>query len=362
MTNPTLHTEVTRLLGIQTPIIGAPMGWVAGPELAAAVTDAGGLGVMGHSTCDPSQMRDEIVKVRELTDGKFGIGLLFDPGQTKAPDSADQPVPPLPSFLEPLAKVHGLGEPSRRAEDFDIAAALRKVDLFFEEKVPVLICGFSTPAEIVRRAHEAGVIVISLVGTRRAAQTVEQAGADLIVAQGHEAGGHTGRTTTLVLVPQVVDAVSVPVVAAGGIVDARGMAAALALGAGGVLMGTRFLATPEANTAEVHKQAVLDMVEDDTLVSRTYTGKPSRVLRNDYTDAWRGHEHEILPMPHQWRMVEQLVAPAKGRESIEIGNWPVGQGAVIVDKFESAGDVVRSMTMETTKRLGALGAATSAQS
>jgi enoyl-[acyl-carrier protein] reductase II len=155
----------------------------------------------------------------------------------------------------------------------------------------------------------------------------------------------------MVLVPQIVDAVRIPVIAAGGIADGRGLAAALVLGASGALIGTRLLATPEARTAETHKRRLVEMQEDETVVSRCYTGKPSRVIRNEFVDSWKGREAEILPMPGQWERVAPVVIPAKRRGSLEIGNWPTGQCAVLVRNVTPAGEVIRQMADDATRLL-----------
>ena len=354
-----VSSRLSMILGTRLPILGAPMGGVAGPDLVAAVSSAGGLGLLGHANLAPDRVRTEIRRTRTLTGRPFGIGLLFPSDAPAERDAASQ-APPLPEFLralgEPDPSVSVVGD---RTYDHDLAA--ERLEIAIDEGVPVLACGLGLPSHIAERAHSAGMVVVSLVGSRKAALAAEARGADVIVAQGHEAGGHTGRTSTLVLVPQVVDAVRVPVVAAGGIVDGRGVAAALMLGAEGVLIGTALLATPEARTAETHKASVIDMVDDETVVSRTYTGKPSRVIRNRYTDAWKGHEDAVLPMPAQWEMVAPLVLPAKEKGSMEIGNWPTGQGAVLVRTRRSAADVVSAMAADAERLLShaaAIGAAT----
>ena len=195
------------------------------------------------------------------------------------------------------------------------------------ERVPVLVSALGTPEWLVREAHRAGTKVMSLVGNVRQARRLEQMGVDVIIAQGAEAGGHVGSVTTLVLVPQVVDAVEVPVLAAGGIGDGRGVAAALMLGAEGAWIGTRFLATVESSAHENHKKKILAVDEEGTVVSRCYTGKPSRVLKNRFTDRWKGHGGEVLPMPWQRIWVERLVAPAKAAGRVDIANFPTGQVA-----------------------------------
>lgn len=351
-----LDTSICSQLGIPLPILGAPMGRVAGPELASAVSNAGGLGILGHANIELEEMRQQLRRTKALTDRPFGVGLLFPSraaGDSQVTAGSAGPAPELPEFLTHLAAEASpaVSLPSTGAQ-FDVDLAMARFDIAVEEGVAALACGLGTPPEVVSLAHAAGMVVISLVGSRRAALEVEEAGADIIVAQGHEAGGHTGRTATFVLVPQIADAVNVPVVAAGGVVDGRGLAAALMLGAEGVLVGTRLLATTEAATADVHKERVVGMADDETTVSSCYTGKPSRVLRNAFTDAWRGHESEIRPMPQQWELVERLVRPAKEVGSLDVANWPTGQGAVLVHEVARAADVVATMAAQAAAVLG----------
>jgi enoyl-[acyl-carrier protein] reductase II len=334
-----LRTAVTDLFDIELPILGAPMGGVAGPELVAAVSQAGGLGILGHANLEPDEVRRQIRATKQITKKPFGIGLLF-PSRAAAP-APGQKTSSLPSFLAQFVGPDGLADVPAHSYSHELAED--RLTIAIEEGVRVLALGLGAPAGVVARAKAAGMIVISLVGSRRAALEVEATGVDAIVAQGHEAGGHTGRTSTFVIVPQIVDSVRVPVIAAGGIADGRGLAAALMLGAGGVLVGTRLLATPEGRTADAHKRRLVDMQDDETIVSRCYTGKPSRVIRNAFIDAWKGHEGEILPMPAQWESVAPVVIPAKRRESIDVGNWPTGQCAVLVHEITPAGEVVRKM-------------------
>lgn len=338
--------RVCSRLGIELPILGAPMGGVAGPELVAAVSSAGGLGILGHASAEPDEVRRQIRCTRELTSKPFGIGLLF-PSRNGALAFQPGKKHPLPKFLEKFVdEQSAVTEPPKR---YDSETAEHRLEVAIEEGVTVLSLGLGAPERVMRRAKDAGMTIVSLVGSRRAALEVEERGADIIVAQGHEAGGHTGLTSTLVLVPQVAETVTVPVIAAGGIVDGRGLAAVVMLGAQGALVGTRLLATPEARTSQSHKQKVVDMRDDETIVSRCYTGKPSRVIRNDFTDAWKGHDREILPMPEQWDMVAPVVAPAKARGSIDVGNWPTGQGAILVDEVVPAAAVVRGMMIDAVE-------------
>jgi enoyl-[acyl-carrier protein] reductase II len=345
---PSHRPDVVSLFGIEVPVFGGPMGGVAGPELVSAVSNAGGLGLLGHANLPPEAVREQIRLTRKLTGRPFGIGLLFPSGEVRSPPQVQ--TAGLPPFLERFVGEEALAPVPAASYSHELAE--ERLAIAIEEGVPVLSLGLGTPPHIVKRAHSAGMKVLALVGSRRAALAVEEAGVDALVAQGHEAGGHTGRTSTFVLVPQIVDAVALPVIAAGGIADGRGLAAALMLGACGVLLGTRLLATEEARAAVVHKQRLVEMCDDETVVSRCYTGKPSRVIRNAFVDAWRGHEDEILPMPAQWERVAPLVIPAKRRGSVDIANWPTGQAAVLVDAVRPAGDVVQSIVAEARTLLG----------
>ena len=340
MQRAALPSRVTELLGIELPIVSGPMGGVAGPELVGAVSEAGGLGLLGHANVAPDQVRAEIRQTKALTARPFGIGLLF-------PSRRDTPAPapaPLPDFLQRFVGPDGLADVP--ASSYSHEMAEERLEIAIAEGVKVLSLGLGAPGHIVDRAKSAGMKVIALTGSLRAALEVEALGVDAIVAQGHEAGGHTGRVSTMVLVPQVADAVKVPLLAAGGIMDGRGLAAALMLGADGVLIGTRLIATPEARTHQNHKNGIVEMREDNTLVSRCYTGKPSRVIRNAFTDAWKGHDAEILDMPAQWERVAPVVIPAKRSGSLDVANWPTGQGAVLVGTIMPAQEVIRTMAEE----------------
>ena len=316
----------------------------AGPELAVAVSEAGALGMLGHGVTRLEDVQSHIRQVKAATTRPFGVGLLFPLGDGVVPE-VELVRRSLPEFLLPLAGSQPLPtEVSNRRQALQVSE--QRLEIAIAEKVPILACGLGAPRGVVQRAKAAGMFVFALVGSTRAAVEAEAAGVDAIVAQGHEAGGHTGRSSTMVLVPRIVDAVKIPVVAAGGISDGRGLAASIILGAQAVWVGTRFLATPEARTADSHKRKVIEMSDDETLVSRCYTGKPARVLRNAFTDAWKGHEAEILPMPAQMDLVRPLVEPAKKAGNLAVGNWPTGQGAILVKAMRPAAEVVREMVAE----------------
>ena len=254
-----LHTPLCDLLGIEYPIVLAGMGGVSMHKLVAAVSNAGGLGVIGAATLDADGLRREIRKTRELTDKPFAVDLLA----------------PIPDMIRPQMQV------------------------VFDEGIKIFVAGLAVPREFIDEMHERGMIVIVMIGKVRHAIKSEQAGADVVAAQGTEAGGHTGEVGGLALVPQVVDAVKIPVLAAGGIADGRGLVAALALGAQGVVVGTRFIATPEAQAAPQYREAILHSGEADTVRTRCYTGKPARTIRNRYNEEWERKADQIQPFPMQ---------------------------------------------------------------
>jgi nitronate monooxygenase len=259
-----IHTRICDLLGIEHPVISAPMASNAAAQLAAAVSEAGGLGMIGGTSPDGADwLRTQIREVRARTSQPFGVGFISSfPG------------------LEEL-----------------IAVAL-------EERVPVLAHSFADPSPYIGAAHDAGARVLVQVQSVAQARTAARAGADAIAAQGSEAGGHTGYSGTLSLVPAVINAVpGVPVLAAGGIADGRGLAAVLMLGAEGAWIGTRFAASRESITADWAKEQIVRAGTDDTVLTHAYdlalqapfpTGIGDRVLRNEFTDAWHDRDEEVI--------------------------------------------------------------------
>ncbi len=342
------RTPICDLLDIEYPIFCAGMGGNTMAPLAGAVSKAGGLGTLGATFCTPEQLREEIAEVRRITDKPFGVGLLI-PGDI-APDLSAREIPPFPEFLRDLLdEVKDLK--GNRLPPLTIELARAQLKVALDARVPLLVSGLGTPKWLVEECHRVGTKVLSMVGSVRNAKRVAAMGVDIVVAQGTEAGGHVGNVSTMVLVPQVVDAVNVPVLAAGGIVDGRGIAAALMLGAQGAWIGTRFLATEEATTHENNKKQMVDADEDSTVVSRAYTGKPSRVLRNRFTDKWRGHETELLPMPWQRIWMEPVVVGAKTAGRLDIANYPAGQGVSAIRDIPKAADLYRRLVDETQSLL-----------
>jgi enoyl-[acyl-carrier protein] reductase II len=308
-----VRTRLTRLLDIEHPVMLAGMGGVSYHRLAAAVSGAGGFGCLGAATMTTAEMVDEIRAMRSLTPNPFGIDLLT-------------------------------AMPADMAEQVEVAAG---------EGMTLFVAGLGIPSAVIDLCHDRGVLVGSMCGTVEHAQRAVEAGCDLVIAQGTEAGGHTGRVATLPLVPQVVDAVGrrVPVVAAGGIVDGRGLAAALALGADGVWVGTRFVATPEARTVPGFKEVLLRTSEDGTVVTRAYTGKTLRAVRNAYTDYFEAHPEEVKPFPYQAaQSVAEGVFHLGAGESAKVDPdrecFPAGQGVGKISELVPAAELVTSMVTE----------------
>jgi NAD(P)H-dependent flavin oxidoreductase YrpB (nitropropane dioxygenase family) len=355
-----LHTAICDILGIEYPVILAGMGPTAGggrgaaatAELAAAVSEAGGLGVLGGAGSSPDALRDQIRKVRAATSKPFGVDLLLPSNVASVPSSGDggdwrAQVPQLYwDTINELKQEFGVPDVAAQRAPAQPAPWTVKdqVEVIFAEHVPVFASGLGNPAPFVPRCRELGIKVIALVGNVKNARRVADGGADIVVAQGHEAGGHTGRIGTLALVPQVVDAVApLPVVAAGGIGDGRGLAAALALGAHGVWCGTAFLATYEANISDLQKQRIVAANEEDTKVTRLYSGKTMRNVTNPLIEAWEAANIKALPMGLQGLLISDLLAGIKqiGREELMMN--AAGQVAGLIATLRPAREVLDDM-------------------
>ncbi len=355
----TLRTRICDLLGIEYPILLAGMGPTAGggrgsaatAELVAAVSNAGGLGVLGGAGFAPDALRAEIRRIREMTDKPFGVDLLFPTNAVRPVEAAQGGDPRAlipPEYWEIVKRLkEQFGLPDVRAERPRELRTWRvedQVEVVLEERVPVLASGLGNPAPFVPRCHELGIKVIALVGNTKNARRVAQGGVDIIVAQGTEAGGHTGRVGTMALVPQVVDAVApIPVVAAGGIADGRGVAAALALGAEGVWCGTVFLATYEANLYDWQKQRILQATEEDTIVTRLYSGKTMRNITNPLAEAWEALGVKALPMGLQGLLIADLIASARAAGKDELLMNAAGQAAGMITRLRPAREVVEDL-------------------
>ena len=308
-----LHTRLCDLLGIEYPIISAPMAGSTDATLAAAVSAAGGLGMIGASLSSPEWLREQIDRVRQHTDRPFGVGFI-----TSAPDT-----------------------------DLLMNVAL-------EHRVPVISHSFADATEHIREATALGIKTMVQVQTVAQARAAAHAGAAVIAAQGMEAGGHTGMVSaTLPLVPAVIDAVGgIPVVAAGGIADGRGLAAMLMLGADGVWMGTRFVASIESTGHEWHKQQIVQAGTDDFVLTRIYdiiNEAPfpeeiaERILRNQFTATWHGREDDVIARKQDLRL--QLEAAAAAGDT-SVARVLAGSSSGLVHAIEPAADIVRRIVAE----------------
>ena len=315
-----MRTRLTEILDIEHPVMLAGMGGVSYAEVVTAVSEAGGFGCLGASAMGHDVMVEEIDRVRAATSKPFGVGLL-----TAAP-----------------------GDMSR------------DVNAMADRGATVFVAGLGVPRDVIDLCHKRNMLVVNMCGKVRHAVAAVEAGCDIVVAQGTEAGGHTGTVATFALVPQVVDAVGhrVPVVAAGGIYDGRHLAAALTLGADGVWVGTRFIATPEARSVIGYKDKLLAMQEDDTVVTRAYTGKTCRVLRNDYTNEFDASGAKAEPFPGQYIKSLKDGANHLGGDEATPGVdperefMPAGQGGGAITELVPAGELVTRFVAEAEAALG----------
>jgi len=344
-----LSTSLCERLGIRYPILLAGMGLkgrATPPELVAAVSNAGGLGVMGASWTSPEEVRRRIRRVRELTQQPFGVDLLL-------PTSLDETaVPDWEAMRERIRREHprhtelmrSIMErnqlPAVSAPHGQVLApsAIRDcVAVVLEERVPVFAAALGDPAWMVPEAHRLGITVMGLAGSLRHATRQREAGVDYVIAQGSEAGGHTGTIPSLVLWPQVVDSVRpLPVVAAGGIGDGRAIAAALALGCVGAWVGTAFLLASECGIHDAHKDQIVAGRSEEFVVTRAYTGKTGRDYRNELIRLWDESGLEPLPMPLQSLLLEDLLTAAEAAGRFDLINNPAGQVAGMLSAVRPA--------------------------
>jgi len=347
-----VETELTRILGIRYPILQAPMaGGPSTPELAAAVSNAGGLGSLGAGYLSPEQLRGAIRAIRERTDRPFGVN-LFVPEQA---EESEETIARMTQYLDRYRIELGIppNPPIRQAaESFE-----EQVQVLLEERVPVFSFTFGIPPqEVIRSMKQRGIFVIGTATTVDEAVQAEEAGVDAIVAQGGEAGGHRGTFLkgasesmigTMALVPQVVDQVSIPVIAAGGIMDGRGLAASLALGAAAAQMGTAFLASPESGAHDAHKRKILSSKEDSTEVTRAYSGKAARGIRTEFMSDMHRYRGTIPAYPIQNAMTRDIrQAAARANDPEYMSLW-AGQGLRLAGD-RSAADIVRQTVEEAS--------------
>ncbi|WP_406175913.1 NAD(P)H-dependent flavin oxidoreductase [Streptomyces canus] len=345
-----METALTRLVGVRRPIVQTGMGWVAGPRLVSATANAGALGILASATMTVDRLRDAVREVKSRTDAPFGVNLRAD-----AADAGD------------------------------------RVRVIIDEGVRVASFALAPSVELIGALREAGVVVVPSVGARRHAEKVAAWGADAVIVQGGEGGGHTGEVATTVLLPQVVDAVDIPVVAAGGFFDGRGLVAALAYGAAGVAMGTRFLLTSDSTVPDAVKARYLAATVKDVTVTRAVDGLPHRMLRTDLVESlettsrartllragrhaaafrrlsgltWRQLLHDGLAMRHgkdlTWSQVllaantPMLLRSAMVDGRTDLGVMASGQVAGVIDDLPSCAELVERIMKEAEEALTAL--------
>lgn len=306
-----METALTKLLNISYPIMQGGMAWVAEHTLAAAVSNAGGLGIVAAANAPVEVVREEIRKTRELTDKPFGVNIML---------------------LSPYAQ--------------EIA------NLVVEEQIPVVTTGAGNPGPYMKQWKEAGIKVIPVVASVALAKLMQRAGADAVIAEGCESGGHIGETTTMALVPQVVDGVSIPVIAAGGIADGRGLAAARMLGAAGVQMGTRFLAAKECVLHDNYKKKVIKASDIDTAVTGRSTGHPVRQLRNRMTKKYLEMEKEGTSFEELELLTLGSLRRAVQEGDTDGGSMMAGQIAGLVKQEQSCQEILEEIMRQAETLFG----------
>ncbi|WP_268825291.1 enoyl-[acyl-carrier-protein] reductase FabK [Faecalicatena contorta] len=309
-----MQTEVTRLLGIEYPIIQGGMAWVAEYHLAAAVSNAGGLGLIGAASAPADWVRDQVRKAKELTDKPFGVNIML-----------------MSPYADEVAEV------------------------IVEEGVKVVTTGAGNPEKYMKMWKEAGVKVIPVVASVALAKRMERSGADALVAEGCEAGGHIGENTTMVLVPQIVDAVNIPVIAAGGIADGRGIAAAFMLGAKGVQMGTHFVVTDESQVHDNYKERIIKARDIDSRVTGRTTGHPVRALRNEMTKKYLELENKGASFEELEHLALGGLRKAVVDGDVVNGSVMAGQIAGMVKERMSCKELVDKLVNETDAIIGGKG-------
>ncbi|PWA13099.1 nitronate monooxygenase [Pueribacillus theae] len=336
-------SPLSKELNITYPIIQAPMaGGITTPELVAAVSNAGGLGSIASGYMSPESLRESIRQTKQLTDKPFQVN-LFVPGEDEVElsreelEEADKLLHPFYNELE--IDIQEL--PTNFTEPYD-----ELVDVVIDESIPVVSFTFGIPSEeVIQRLKQAGAFVIGTATTVNEAIHLEKAGMDAVVAQGSEAGGHRGTFSTdfeqamvgsIALIPQVVDNISIPVIAAGGIMDARGVLAAEVLGASAVQMGTAFLTCEESGTNPIHQKTILESFEDSTVVTNVFSGKPARGIHNYFIEQMNDYEHLIPPYPAQNALTSTLRKEAGKQQNIRFMSLWSGQGARLSKKTTAA--------------------------
>lgn len=355
-----------RSLNIQYPIIQAPMSGVTTPELVAAASNAGGLGILGAGRMLPNQILDAIHKIKNLTNHTYGVNLLLAPPDKNEADKED--LFDVQQFLDNKFRQNlSLSPKSNQKTGITLPSSilLEQLRVIVDEKVPLVSFAMGDPVKHVKQIHSTGAKVMSMVTTVEEAINVVRNGTDIVVVQGAEAGGH--RSTfdinpdeeipligTMPLVPQVVDAIkkegrtaeNIPVVAAGGIADGRGLVAVLALGASGVMLGTRFLVANESGAFKAYQERLLSAKETDTVVTKIFTGRPARALHNSFVYVYLKSGSKPLTWPIQLLATNDIYAAAQQQNNAEYFPLLAGQGLRMLKKGQSAAEIIQEIMAE----------------
>ncbi len=307
-------TSICDILGIKYPILQGGMAWVATAELAAAVSNAGGLGIIGAGNAPGDYIRNEIRKAKKLTDKPFGVNIML-----------------LSPFVEEV------------------------IDIVYEERVPVITTGAGNPGKYIARFKEIGTKIIPVVPAVSLAKKMEQEGVDAVIAEGTESGGHVGELTTMALVPQVVDAVNIPVIAAGGIADGRGMVSALALGAQGVQLGTIFVCATECTAHENYKLAIIKAGDRGTIVTGRVTGHPVRILKNKLAREFEKLEKANGTAEEYEKLGVGRLKAAVVDGDANLGSVMAGQISGLVTEIKPAKDIIEDIVNEAKEVLATIG-------
>ncbi|AEF93954.1 enoyl-(acyl-carrier-protein) reductase II [Desulfotomaculum nigrificans CO-1-SRB] len=309
-----LHTKLCDLLGIEYPILQGGMAWVATAELVAAVSEAGGLGIIGSGQAPPEWLQEQIKKVKSLTNKPFGVNVML-----------------MSPYVDQI------------------------MQLIVDERVPVVTTGAGNPGKYIPGLKEVGTKVIPVIPSVALAQRMAKAGVDAVIAEGGESGGHVGELATMPLVPQVVDAVNIPVIAAGGIFDGRGLVAALALGAQGVQMGTRFMCATECTIHNNVKEVLIKAKDRDTVVTGRTTGHPVRIVRNKLAKQFEEKERQGAPVEELEKLGVGKLRLAMVEGDVQNGSVMAGQVCAMIKKIEPAADIIQDIVTGAEKVLQRLG-------
>jgi enoyl-[acyl-carrier protein] reductase II len=307
------ENRITRLFGCEYPLVQGGMAWVADANLAAAVSNGGGLGIIAAANMPPDLLEFQLQKVRTLTDKPFGVNIML---------------------MSPTVD--------------------QVIDLVAKYRVPIVTTGAGSPGKVIDILKPMGTIVVPVIASVAQAKRVEKQGADAVVAEGMEAGGHIGELTTMVLVPQIADSVEIPVIAAGGIADGRGVAAAFALGAEGVQVGTRFICCEESTVHRAYKEAVINARDRSNVVTGRFTGHPVRCLKNKLTAKFEELEKCGASLEEYERLGAGKLRAAVVEGDVEWGSVMAGQSSALVNDIRPAADIIQELFSEAGNIVNAL--------